>query len=573
MRDKALGDIATRQVDDDQPYWDLLEGQRVFPETSPVLSPRVLNIDPVAIKGLSEILCNDIINESLFWKYPGNWIKPPITARNLDLFSDCAGVNLPAAAANQTVLLTFRVPDRHIALFTRFGQALEDATAFDDVEWEFAGTEFEPAYSPPYLGQIGSMLNPYEFPMPLLRKGGETITILARNTGAGAHTAFARLVGYLWAPKDYRPERYRSGAAGTNRTCQRILGGALATWVDPSAPAANFGGDVNMFIGSDGTRAFLRFPTLRGGCNKGAINNVFLRTRLLDATGATAAHNIRVRAPGDQWDESTLTFANQPQIIDDLVGETSLLPVGDKYIDITEEYKRWCGCENKIAIQPGGASGKDAYIGLNAPGTNFNNSLLVVTNDLNPPAGDIWRSLIQFDVSSIPPGSRVSSAFIELITSAITGTVTDFGLNIFPILGTWAEAAVTWNTQPDRGPVSAYGLLSSVANGKVTIDITDLVNQWVAGTLTNNGMMLEKAFVEPLEGTLTLKSSDNITAVDRPKLNVSFVGSTPCQNFGLIMELDPTGAFTPEFASPSSITPAFRPSLVIVEQSPLNPLV
>jgi len=171
-------------------------------------------------------------------------------------------------------------------------------------------------------------------------------------------------------------------------------------------------------------------------------------------------------------------------------------------------------------------------------------------------------------LSAIPAGSKVISASLELTTNSITGTVTDFGLNFFPILGTWAEGAVTFNTQPAYGPLSTYGLLNSVAEGRATFDVTDLVTGWVSGTVTNNGMMLEKAVAESVEGTLSVRSSDHITATDRPKLTVVFEGNLLTQpNFGVAMDIFPAIGAPVEFASTNAAVVANRPAIVVVGQN------
>ncbi len=212
----TFGDIPSRQLDPNQPYYDALRQSRTYPGENPITRPpsKLPADDPLRMlinklttdKRLrSDVIeiTREIISSCLFYTKAPNWVTPPITSRNVDIFTDCDGITLPATDPDTTVtLLSFRVPDRNIAVFTRFGHALEDATAFPEVDWEFTGTKQEPAYSPPFCGQIGQMLDPFIFPMPIIRKGGETINITATNTGAAAHTAFARLTGFMYAPKD-----------------------------------------------------------------------------------------------------------------------------------------------------------------------------------------------------------------------------------------------------------------------------------------------------------------------------------------------------------------------------------
>jgi hypothetical protein len=104
---------------------------------------------------------------------------------------------------------------------------------------------------------------------------------------------------------------------------------------------------------------------------------------------------------------------------------------------------------------------------------------------------EIARSLVQFDTSSIPPGSSISAAtlHIHLLNSCDVGerthTVTAYNVD-----GSWSEMSVTWRNQPDSGTEYGSVRVPSRTWGWYTLDVTDLVQGWVNDTITNHGLML-----------------------------------------------------------------------------------
>ena len=106
-------------------------------------------------------------------------------------------------------------------------------------------------------------------------------------------------------------------------------------------------------------------------------------------------------------------------------------------------------------------------------------------------SGQISRSLIQFDLSSIPAGDSVAKATLYLFQESCC----DIGdrthiVTVYRTSASWSESSVTWDTQPDYA--EAYGS-ASVTSGAwqwYSFDVTDLVREWLDGSFRNYGFMI-----------------------------------------------------------------------------------
>lgn len=138
---------------------------------------------------------------------------------------------------------------------------------------------------------------------------------------------------------------------------------------------------------------------------------------------------------------------------------------------------------------------QDAYIAEWFPNQNFGAVPFLYISRYKQ-AGDIYRSLIQFDLCSlgcnfIPPDSHITKAklLLPVYRNEITGSI---DVKVFRVLQYWSELTVTWNTQPLTGS-SPDGTESVAAGflGTVEIHITDLVRGWYDGSIVNNGLLLK----------------------------------------------------------------------------------
>jgi hypothetical protein len=107
------------------------------------------------------------------------------------------------------------------------------------------------------------------------------------------------------------------------------------------------------------------------------------------------------------------------------------------------------------------------------------------------PYGKIARSLIRFDVSTLPANMCIQEATLRVrLVSSCDYAGASRTIRTYRITSSWSESSVTWNNKPGYG--SAYGSKSIVhgAWNWYSFDVTDLVKAWYDGTYTNHGIML-----------------------------------------------------------------------------------
>lgn len=125
--------------------------------------------------------------------------------------------------------------------------------------------------------------------------------------------------------------------------------------------------------------------------------------------------------------------------------------------------------------------------------------------------GDIYRSLIQFPLHSIPFGSIVNSAQLALTISRnelLAGTIINAGLQY--ALVPWSQLSVTWNNQPSFNLTNTFTVSSANTPGSViSIDVSSIVNKWVNGLVHNDGFVITGN--EQLNSLLGIANSGLVT--------------------------------------------------------------
>ncbi len=132
---------------------------------------------------------------------------------------------------------------------------------------------------------------------------------------------------------------------------------------------------------------------------------------------------------------------------------------------------------------------------------------------------------MRFDLSSIPQGSSVTSATLYLYE---TDKKLDQLTFIYKVTTLWNENSVTWN-YPWLNPGGDFDNLHAYANFPpvqsncmLTIDLTDLVQEWINGS-PNYGFLLYSTGPNHI---LRYSSKENITPAEHPKLHISYTVPT-----------------------------------------------
>ncbi|MDQ2835035.1 MAG: DNRLRE domain-containing protein [Acidobacteriota bacterium] len=123
--------------------------------------------------------------------------------------------------------------------------------------------------------------------------------------------------------------------------------------------------------------------------------------------------------------------------------------------------------------------------------THVNSALPSVNSgaisNLNVGAG--YTTLLQFDLTTLPTGvtaSQVTRATLRLFCNRMN---TAGLVSVQPVSGAWGEYSVTFATLPALGAATQLVQVTQ-ANAYVAVDVTSLVQGWIATPATNNGVAL-----------------------------------------------------------------------------------
>jgi hypothetical protein len=145
--------------------------------------------------------------------------------------------------------------------------------------------------------------------------------------------------------------------------------------------------------------------------------------------------------------------------------------------------------------QPNETEGKDTYIRENS-NTNYGTANILKVG--KTAAGLEFKSLLEFNVSSIPSENTVTSAKLEIHLN-YSSTDNNITIGVYRVTSEWNETEAAWYNRSQDTPWSTAGgdyiqLADSqqVANtsGWYNFTITEMVQGWVNGTYNNYGLIL-----------------------------------------------------------------------------------
>jgi hypothetical protein len=132
--------------------------------------------------------------------------------------------------------------------------------------------------------------------------------------------------------------------------------------------------------------------------------------------------------------------------------------------------------------------------------------------------------LIQFDLSSIPVGSTITSATLDLYHQFNSGN--GKSVQFSEVTSAWNESTVTYNTKPTTTGVLLSYLISDSSFGLHRIfDVTTIVNDWTSGAVTNYGFLVSLNPDAP--SWIYLASKEATDATQRPLLTVNYTPNAP----------------------------------------------
>lgn len=190
--------------------------------------------------------------------------------------------------------------------------------------------------------------------------------------------------------------------------------------------------------------------------------------------------------------------------------------------------------QTTLTLQPGPNDGKDAPLFSCVPcgfsTTNYETyhkfSSVAWTNQ---GANSDIKSVIDFDLSSIPAGATIISAELSLFfnpddSSGPHNNLTSSNASYLRRVTTpWDESTVTWDTQPSITTVNQVIVPESTSSTQdyPDMDVTNLVQDMINDPANSHGLMLEGISDQEYHG-LYFASSDHQNAELRPKLVVTY---------------------------------------------------
>ncbi|MGB5476132.1 MAG: DNRLRE domain-containing protein, partial [Thermoanaerobaculia bacterium] len=169
---------------------------------------------------------------------------------------------------------------------------------------------------------------------------------------------------------------------------------------------------------------------------------------------------------------------------------------------------------------------QDTYIEQDSPTADRSTTNPVLTR---PETDKVNRALFQFDLSALPAGATVSNAVLTIQSNNTRSG--DFA-DIKRVTTAWTETA-NWNTaNGSTAWGTAGGDFDSTVLGTLTPDasqqqavITSLVQDWVDGTLSNYGVILEPRGVD--DGDAHWESREDGTPERRPFIRAYYTFTSP----------------------------------------------
>jgi len=132
-------------------------------------------------------------------------------------------------------------------------------------------------------------------------------------------------------------------------------------------------------------------------------------------------------------------------------------------------------------------------------------------------------ALLRFDLSTLPAGTTsagISKAVLTIYVDKVTATGS---VDVLAVTSPWAETTLTGQSPATLGSMVATAVPLPTAGNFLSIDVTALVTQWVAGTLTNNGLAIQVDALSPL-ASLAIDSKENTTTRHPASLDITLVG-------------------------------------------------
>jgi hypothetical protein len=198
------------------------------------------------------------------------------------------------------------------------------------------------------------------------------------------------------------------------------------------------------------------------------------------------------------------------------------------FITIIQASISWSYAQPNIyTLQPDASNGIDAVVYSDDVNTNFGTSAEFIAFYWTRSGHDYeGKSLLKFDLSSLPAGRNIISAKISLYWDALASAGQTVGNNqskLSRVTSGWNENAVTWSSLPSISPTDNIILSASntATDDYIDQDVTDMVKSMYINQSSNYGFLIEQTSKSTYR-SMKFASSDHTVASKRPKLVITF---------------------------------------------------
>jgi N-acetylneuraminic acid mutarotase len=176
----------------------------------------------------------------------------------------------------------------------------------------------------------------------------------------------------------------------------------------------------------------------------------------------------------------------------------------------------FCCCAVALPLLSQAPPSQDTFVSSTTPKLNYGpDSILAV--------GTGTTSYVQFNLSGIPSGATISKATLRLYVDAV---LKGGSFDVYELDGGWSEKSLTYNSPPPTLGASATGnhpvsVSAGTMNQFLLIDITQLAQGWVNGTIPNNGIAL--ALTSGSSGSFSFDSKESLLTANGPELEIALM--------------------------------------------------
>jgi Disaggregatase related repeat len=229
-----------------------------------------------------------------------------------------------------------------------------------------------------------------------------------------------------------------------------------------------------------------------------------------------------------------------------------------------------------LILQPDAAIGLDTYIYSGAKTSNFGTATEMGIGEDNNANNRIARSLIKFDLSSIPANATINSVTLSLWTSSSLSS-NNRTIQVYRLKTAFNETQATWSlaatgTNWQTAGASGANDRESTSIGSTTILTNEVPNlekqivltpakiqEMVNGTFVNRGFIIVADTEQ--NDRFNYTTSDSTNSTQRPKLVIQYILATPTPTLNPTNTPTPTLSITPTFTRTATSTSTITPSL------------